>query len=617
MGKKTAKKSGKEVGLYQDGILTEVAWEVCNQVGGIYTVIRSKVPAMIDKWGDNYAVIGPYVDPNVSADFEDILEYDSPFGVAVLKMRAMGFEVHYGRWLVSGRPQAILLNPYSVFDKLGDIKYNFWENHHIDFKNHDPLMDQVLAFGYLVKIFISELTRECISNDKKLISHFHEWMGGACIPDLRREQIPVKSVFTTHATMLGRYLAMNDPQFYDHLPFIDWEKEANHFNIEAIVKLERACAHGSHVFTTVSEVTGRECIHLIGRSPDNILPNGLNIERFSVVHEVQNLHHQFKNKIEQFIMGHFFQSYSFDLKNTLYFFTSGRFEYRNKGYDLALEALARLNHRMKQEDVPVTVVMFIITRQPTHSINPGALNSRAMLKEIESNCDAILEQIKGRLINHAASYNLDHRLPSLNDFVDDYWRLRYRRTIQSWKSSYLPSVVTHNLVNDAQDEVLNFLRSSNLVNNADDKVKVVYHPDFISSTNPLFGMEYSDFVRGCHLGVFPSYYEPWGYTPIECLASGVSAVTSDLSGFGDYAANVPEANEEHGLYIVERANKDFNSSANHLADLMFKFVKSSSRRRIESRNKSEDLSEQFDWKNLYVHYENSYLAALNEISIPT
>ena len=148
-------------------------------------------------------------------------------------------------------------------------------------------------------------------------------------------------------------------------------------------------------------------------------------------------------------------------------------------------------------------------------------------------------------------------------------------------------------------------------------MKIVYHPDFISPTNPLFGMEYSDFVRGCHLGVFPSYYEPWGYTPIECLASGVPAITSDLSGFGDYAANVENADEEHGLYIVNRANKDFNSSADHLANLMMKFVKTSSRDRIAMRNKSEDLSEQFDWKNLYEHYENSYIAATKEVSIET
>ena len=593
-------------------MLTEIAWEVCNQVGGIYTVIRSKVPVMMEKWDDNYLLLGPYVDPNVSADFEPIETYDGLIGEAVKKLKDMGLDVHYGRWLVSGRPQAVLFNPESVMAQLGDIKYAYWQNHNIDFSVHNPMLDQTLAFSHMVRLFISELARNCLDNATELIAHFHEWMGGICIPELRREQIPVKLIFTTHATMLGRYLAMNDPNFYEHLPFLNWEKEAKHFNIESIVKLERACAHGAHVFTTVSEVTAKECVYLIGRKPELILPNGLNIERFTVLHEVQNLHHQFKDRIEHFIMGHFFQSYSFDLNNTLFFFTSGRFEYKNKGYDLTLEALARLNHRMKELKLNKTVVMFLITKQPTHSINAEALNSRAVLEEISRNCDAITNQLKERLFNHAASGMVDHRLPALNEFVDDYWRLRYRRTIQSWKSKKLPSVVTHNLIDDQNDAVLNFLRSSGLLNKAEDKVKVVYHPDFISTTNPLFGMEYGEFVRGCHLGIFPSYYEPWGYTPLECLARGVPAVTSDLAGFGDYVKQIPKGTKDNGLFLVERQDRDFNSAAENLTDLLLEFVQYSSKTRIDMRNKSEDLSEQFDWSNLYTHYDRAYRLSLDE-----
>ena len=226
-----------------------------------------------------------------------------------------------------------------------------------------------------------------------------------------------------------------------------------------------------------------------------------------------------------------------------------------------------------------------------------------------------MAQVKERLFEHAAGNQKDHRLPPLNDMVDDYWKLRYRRTIQSWKSGNLPSIVTHNLVDDANDPVLNFLRHSNLINKADDKVKFVYHPDFISATNPLFGMEYGDFVRGCHLGIFPSYYEPWGYTPVECLASGVPAITSDLSGFGDYIKNVPTGDEEHGMYIVDRTTKDFNSSAEDLANMMLRIVNSTRKERINMRNKSEDLSECFDWKNLYSEYEKAYIMATQRETI--
>ncbi|MCC5919589.1 MAG: glycosyltransferase [Cyclobacteriaceae bacterium] len=596
----------------QNTFLTEIAWEVCNQVGGIYTVIRSKAPTMRKVWDKDYFLIGPYMEKEAATDFEESEFEDGPIKAAVDACRARGLDIKTGRWLVSGRPQTILLNFKGHMHRLGDIKYFYWQNHGIDFKNHDPLMDEVLAFGDMVFQLLSTLTHTSLESGNQLISHFHEWMSGTAIAELRRHQVPLKIVFTTHATLLGRYLAMNDPNFYQHLPYMDWEKEAKHFNIEATVKLERACAHGAHVFTTVSEVTGRECVHLLGRNVDQVLPNGLNIERFSVLHEVQNLHHLYKKQLEQFIMGHFFNSYSFDLKKTLYFFTSGRFEYLNKGYDLTLEALARLNHRLKENGSDMTIVMFFITKQPIHSINPEVLNNRAMLDKINENCDAIVAQIKERLYRKAAAEVESPILPDLNELVDDYWRLRHRRTIQSWKSDGLPPVVTHNLQNDADDPVLNFLRNAGLFNKKEDKVKIVYHPDFISSTNPLFGMDYGDFVRACHLGVFPSYYEPWGYTPIECLARGVAAITSDLSGFGAYMKNTQLGDEDHGIYLIKRDNHSFDEAANELCDKMYHFINRSSRHRIDMRNKSEDLSEEFDWKNLYIAYHQAYIKTLEE-----
>ena len=165
-------------------------------------------------------------------------------------------------------------------------------------------------------------------------------MGAAAIPEIRRLNLPVATVFTTHATLLGRYLATGDNWFYNHLPNINWHADAKRYNIEARVLLERAAAHGAHVFTTVSSVTAQECEHLLGRRVDAVLPNGLNIERFIARHESENLHKIYKEKIHKFVMGHFFQSYHFDLNRTLYFFTSGRYEYRNKGFDLT-RALAR------------------------------------------------------------------------------------------------------------------------------------------------------------------------------------------------------------------------------------------------------------------------------------
>lgn len=594
-----------------DALLVEVAWEVCNQLGGIYTVIRSKVPCMIDKWGQNYCLLGPYLHSKMPAEFEPNENLTDEFGMAVKKMREEGFEVYYGTWLVSGRPKVVLINPFSSFHKIDEIKFLLWERHDISTLHSDALLDQVIVFGYLAKVFLTILSSPEICQ-KSLIAHFHEWMVGLAIPDIRRDQLKIATVFTTHATLLGRYLAMNDNHFYDHLPHYNWVNEARNFNIEAAVRIERAAAHGSHVFSTVSEVTARECLALLGRKPDIILPNGLNIQRFIASHEFQNLHLEYKEKIHEFVMGHFFQSYSFDLDKTLYFFTSGRYEYSNKGFDLTLEALARLNWRMKEEKMDTTIVMFFITKQPFHTINPSVLQSRALLEEIRQTCEAIRDQVGDRMF-HAAAASTEHQLPDLNEFVDDYWKLRLRRELQTWKRNELPLVITHNLVN-SNDEILNFLRVSNMVNYAHDSVKIVYHPDFIAPTNPLFGIEYGQFVRGCNLGIFPSYYEPWGYTPLECIASGVPAVTSDLAGFGDYVLQTIQDREEKGMYVVNRKNKEFYQAADQLTEQLFSFVKLSRRERITQRYQVENSSEFFSWDKLRVYYDKAYALALEKTS---
>ncbi|TGE06657.1 glycosyltransferase [Hymenobacter fodinae] len=596
-----------------DALLVEVAWEVCNQVGGIYTVIRSKVPATVQVWDERYCLLGPYFAHQAQGEFEPYDDYQlatlsDPFADAVREMRRQGYDVQMGIWLVTGRPRVVLINPYQVYDRLGQIKSDLWHHHHIPTPDNDDLLHQVEAFGYLAKIFLKVLTDQVVP-PQRVLAHFHEWMTGVAIPDLRREQVPLHLVFTTHATLLGRYLAMNDPNFYDHLMQVDWAAEARHFNIETAVTIERAAAHGSHVFTTVSELTVRECIYLLDRIPDAVLPNGLNIERFVALHEFQNLHQQYKSKIHEFVMAHFFQSYSFDLDKTLYLFTSGRYEYHNKGFDLTLEALARLNYRLQQSGLEGQVVMFFITKRPFHSINPQVLQSRAVLDEVHATVEAIQQQVGERLF-YAAAASTDHRLPDLSSMVDDYWKLRYRRTLQSWKTTNLPPVITHNLVDDANDDILGFVRRANLVNNQHDRVKIVYHPDFVSPTSPLFGMEYGQFVRGCHLGIFPSYYEPWGYTPLECAARGVPAITSDLSGFGDYVLQNVASHEDKGIFVVHRQEKSFEESAEELTEMLWQFVQLNRRERIMQRNNVESSSELFDWKNLRVYYDRAYALAL-------
>lgn len=589
--------------------LVEVAWEVCNQVGGIYTVIRSKASSIAQVNQLDYCLVGPFVNKAVLAEVEALPDDVDVYAKAAAQLRKRGYDVFYGTWLVTGKPRVVLLNPNAIEEKaLNVVKYLVWKNHGVGTPGDVKLMNQVVAFGYLTRLFFDELIK--LVSEQTIIAHFHEWMAGLPILDIKRDKLPIKTVFTTHATQLGRHLAINSPQFYAHLPFFKWQEEAKKFGVETEATIEFLCAKHCDVFTTVSEVTARECKHLLKRNPDSILPNGLNIERFEALHEFQNLHVQYKEEIHRFVMSHFFQSYAFDLSKTLYFFTSGRYEYKNKGFDLTLEALNRLNARLKAEQTDITVVMFFVTKRDFISVKPEVLQAKAMLQEILQTTKAIEQQV-GKKLFYESSFQRDTQLPDLNDFVDEYWKLRYRRTLQAWKTKKNPQVVTHQLVQENTDEIVQYVKSKNLLNYQTDPVKIVYHPDFITTNSPLFGMDYGQFVRGCHLGIFPSYYEPWGYTPLECMASGIPSVTSDLSGFGDYVVSTTPEYEEHGLYVIERGKRTFDWSANQLTEVLYRFTKLSMRERIQQRNLVESKSAHFDWQNLIGKYLDAYKKVLS------
>ena len=584
-------------------LLCEVAWEVCQQLGGIYTVIRSKVPSMIRRWGPRYLLVGPYNPNTAPVEFEESPAAGA-VGQAVAAMRAKGFDAHTGTWLIAGRPQVVLLDPRCVRHRLGEIKYALWEHHGIGLPGNDDLIDDVVAFGFLVDQFFRALAAE--SPDRPVIGHFHEWMAASAIPELRRSGPRMGIVFTTHATQVGRYMAAGDAGFYDHLPGVDWLEAACRFGLEPKARLERASAHGAHVFTTVSEITAFECEHLLGRKPDLLLPNGLNIERFVAMHEFQNLHREYKEQIHQFVRAHFFPSSTFDLDRTLYVFTAGRYEYRNKGYDLVIRAMARLNGEMKRAGVDRTVVLLLITQRPFRSINAEALRSRAVMEEMRHTCGQIKDQFGERLFEATV---MGER-PKFESLADDVWLLRLRRVAQAWRARRPPLIVTHDLVDEAGDEMLREIHASMMFNLADDPVKVVYHPDFITSSNPLFGMDYDQFVRGCHLGLFPSFYEPWGYTPMECVALGVPAVTSDLSGFGTYLLEQVPDHEDRGLLVLRRRRVSDEAVVAAMTARLMTFLKMERRQRIAQRNQVESLAEGFDWENLGRYYVQAHAMAL-------
>ncbi|MCU0662705.1 MAG: glycogen synthase [Myxococcota bacterium] len=607
-------------------LLVEVGWEVCWQLGGIYTVLRSKAPSVVKEFGDNYCLVGPYNHETAETEFEP-RPLSGPFGRAAQLLCERGIPARYGRWLIAGRPQVVLIDFRACYDRLASYKYYLYKDHFIETVN-DGEVDGVVLFGYLVAEFLDVLAgvvrdpsgshvpgafREAVGLPTlPILAHFHEWMAAVAIPEVLRRLLPVATVFTTHATLLGRYLASNDPQFYDSVPHIDPWRAAESMDIKPRYAIERAAAQSATVLTTISGITGYEAGHFLGRAPEVLLPNGLNIQRFTALHEFQNLHATYKRKIHELIVAHFFPSYTFDLDKTLCVLTSGRYEYSNKGYDLFVEALARLNWRLKNHSPETTVVAFLITRAPNRGVSAEGLRSQALFHELDRGVGDIAKQIHGRLLEQVAF----GRIPSGQGLIDENDQIRLRRMSQAFRRKGLPPIVTHDMIYDAEDALLNKIRSCYLFNAREDRVKILFHPEFMSRTNPLLGIDYDEFVRGCNLGVFPSYYEPWGYTPMECAALGVPSITSDLSGFGGYVQTQIPQHDDVGLYVLERRYRSFDQAANQLCDRMFEVVTMDRRRRIEQRNRVEAESIRFDWQNLIANYWDALTLAASRVVGP-
>lgn len=609
----------------QNSLLFEVATEVANRVGGIYSVLKSKAPVTVAQYKDNYTLIGPLnratyqgeVEPIDWSSREAFSDELRPIQNVLQSMTSRGVRFVYGRWLIDGSPRVLLFELDSVAGYLNEWKGDLWSLVGIPSPEHDPETNDAIMLGYTVAWFLGELAH--LDHQHAIIAHFHEWLAGVALPLCRKRRIDVVTIFTTHATLLGRYLcAAGNVDFYNDLAKFDVDAEAGKRGIYHRYCIERAAAHTADVFTTVSQITALEAEHLLKRKPDGILPNGLNVVKFQAVHEFQNLHALKKEKINEFVRGHFHGSFDFDLDNTLYFFTAGRYEYKNKGADMFIEALARLNYRMKVSGSKKTVVAFIIMPAKNKSFTVEALRSQAVVKALENSVNEVTSLVGKRIFEHAMRYphmGVHQEIPTdLDELLKSSDRVLLKKRVLALRrpDGELPPVVTHNMVDDANDPILNQIRHVQLFNHPSDPVKIIFHPEFLSANNPILGLDYDEFVRGCHLGVFPSYYEPWGYTPAECTVMGVPSITTNLSGFGAYMEDLIETDQakDYGIYIVDRRFKAPDESVEQLVDDMEEFVKKNRRQRINQRNRTERLSDLLDWRRMGLEYVKARQLAL-------
>ena len=596
---------------YENKWIFEIGTEVVNKIGGIHTVLRSKAKISRREYGDQYCLIGPYNEYMTRTEVEVEEPKDSIFRDVINRLKEFGIRIIYGHWLIDGYPQVLLIDYGSASWKLEEWKHDFWNLCNIGIPYLDRECNDSIIFGYCVAWILEEFYKrvEETMGRPLVVAHFHEWMAGVGLILCRTRHLDVATVFTTHATLLGRYMCAANVDFYNNLDKFELDREAGQRQIYHRYCLERAAVHSAHVFTTVSEITALESEYLLKRKPCIVTPNGLNVKNAEAMHEFQNLHTLAKQKIHDFVRGHFFGHYDFNLEKTLYFFISGRYEFSNKGADMFIEALARLNHYLKVAKSDVTVVAFFIFPAHTHSYNIDSLRGQAISKQLRETIEVVKNEVGLRMFDTC----MGGKVPEVTDIVLQSDILKLKRCVYATQRSTLPSIVTHNMADDSNDPVLSHIRRVRLFNDRSDRVKVIFHPEFITSTSPLLSMDYEEFVRGCNLGVFPSYYEPWGYTPAECTIMGIPSITTNLSGFGCFIAEHVADPISYGIYTVDRRFKSCEESVHELSQYMYDFTTLSQRQRVIQRNRTERLSDLFDWTNLSVYYRVARQLALHRL----
>ncbi|MCK4699191.1 MAG: glycogen/starch synthase, partial [Bacteroidales bacterium] len=253
--------------------LFETSWEVCNKVGGIHTVISTKTSALSKELNKHYILIGPDIwrDENDNPEF---IEDTKLFKVWRMKAWDEGLRLKIGRWNITGKPVAVLVDFTSFFPEKNEIFKEFWESHKLDSISGQWDYIEPALFGYAAAKVIESFVNFNQDPQDRIVAQFHEWMTGIGILYLN-EKVPwVATVFTTHATVLGRTLAGNDKPLYSQLQQYNDSRVAREFNVISKQSLEKVSAHSADVFTTVSEITAKECLQFLGKEVDIVTPNG-------------------------------------------------------------------------------------------------------------------------------------------------------------------------------------------------------------------------------------------------------------------------------------------------------------------------------------------------------
>lgn len=537
-------------------VVFETSWEVCNKVGGIYTVLSSRAKTLKEKFEDNLIFIGP----DIWKDKENPLFCEDAKLLSKWKQAALreGLKVRIGRWAVPGKPVAVLVDFQPFFLHKDDIYAQAWDSFGVDSLHAYGDYDEASMFSYAAGKFAEIVVKNYLKG-KRIIYQAHEWMSGLGMLFLKQQCPNVNTIFTTHATSIGRSISGNNKLLYEYFYGYNGDQMAQELNMEAKHSTEKQSAHRADCFTTVSHFTDRECKQLLDKSADVVLPNGFELD--FVPKAVA-----FKKKREE-VRRHILTVASALIgeqmpEDTLIISTSGRNDFRCKGFDVYLEAMRQLKDRLQG-------------------------STRKVLSLIEVPCWLF-----------GPRTDLQARLAAESPF----------------EGALDTPMITHDLYNLNEDRILCLIKALGITNGPESNVKVMLVPCYLDGNDGIFNMHYYDVLTANDLTLYPSYYEPWGYTPLESVAFKTPCITTDLSGFGQWVNEVlgRDGKIEDGVEVLHRDDRNYYDCASAICDTVEKFLAAGPKDIEQMRKNASKFATKAQWKNFVKHYYDAYAFALNK-----
>jgi glycogen(starch) synthase len=585
----------------------EASWEVCHKVGGIFTVVKSKA-ALLSEAYPEYFLVGPYFKRNADADFkEETIPHG--FGDVFSELKGEGIICYFGRWQIKGRPKTILIDYSGFRPRADDIKAWLWNEFQVDSLNASDDFNEAIVWAYAAGKLIEKFIRkkeERGESGVEAVAHFHEWLASAGLLFLKKSSVRVGTIFTTHATTLGRTIAGMGRDLYDEIESIDADAEAKRLGVQAKHLIEKAAAQQTEVFTTVSEITAIEAEHILGRKAEILVLNGLDIERLPTYEEAAYRHRINREKIHNFLRYYFLPYYYFDIEDTVLFFIVGRYEYKNKGVDLVIEALSRLNDRLKKEKSTRTVICFLWIPRDVHGVREVISINKMSYLTLKDFVSDHIPHIQTNIVTNIIKTRSDmNDVDSIStDIFDEEFKENIKKLELNFSKEGNPPLSTHNIPHEESDIIMQTLWSKGLDNREDDRVKMIFYPIYLTGIDGLTNLSYYDAMNACHLGLFPSYYEPWGYTPLECAALAVPSLTSDLGGFGRFL--LQKTTGSSGIFVLKRYKRDMEETMQEFTDTLYRFAKFNAKERVQQKILAKELANLADWKDLIKNYFDAH-----------